>query len=129
MWRMSEMGQTYWKCMTEGCEDDHIYHFKGLCRNCTTYTDGKVTEAVPRVRVLKSGTPYVAPEQTQFYKPTRREAIELSRQHKREKKQRIALRRAKKMLRDEMIPEEHKEALQALIGESIGEAVNPIEEE
>lgn len=33
------------------------------------------------------------------------------------------------MLRDEMVPEEHKEALQELIGESIGEAVNPTEEE
>ena len=123
------MGQTYWKCMTEGCEDDHIYRFKGLCRNCTTYVDGKVTEAVPRIRVLKSGTPYVAMEPTQFYKPTRKEAIEMSRQHKREKKQRIALRRAKKMLRDNMVPDEHKEALQELIGESIGEAVNPTEEE
>ena len=124
------MGKTFWKCANEDCSDDHIYRFKGLCRTCTTYVDGKPTEPVPRIRVLQSGTPYVAPEQTtQFYKPTRREAIELSRQHKREKKQRIALRRAKRMLRDEMVPEEHKEALQELIGESIGESVNPTEEE
>ena len=53
------MGKTFWKCANEDCSDDHIYRFKGLCRTCTTYVDGKPTEPVPRIRVLQSGTPYV----------------------------------------------------------------------
>ena len=31
------------KCLNEGCEDNTIYRYKGLCRSCTTYDDkGKV---------------------------------------------------------------------------------------
>ncbi len=125
------MGQTFWKCSDENCSDNHIYRFKGLCRTCTTYDNGKVSEPIQRVRCTESGSAYIAPEPVIWAKRpiTRREQIDISRQHKMEKKHRIALRRAKKMLRDEMIPEEHKEALQELMGESIGEAVNPDEEE
>jgi hypothetical protein len=37
---------TYWKCVAEGCEDNKVYNFKGLCRSCTTYEDGNVVVAV-----------------------------------------------------------------------------------
>ena len=120
------MGQTFWKCGTESCSDDHIYRFKGLCRNCTTYAEGKVSEPVQRVRCTEAGSQYVAPEPVVYAnRPiTRQEQIEMSRQHKMEKKHKNALRRAKKMLRDEMIPDEHREALTELLGESIGESVH-----
>ncbi len=118
------MGQTYWKCASEDCSDDSIYRFKGLCRDCTTYTDGKVTVAVQKVRCNADGSNYIAPPSEQWYKPmTRKEQIEISRRHKYEKKHKNAMRKAKRMLREESIPEEHREALEALVAEQIGESV------
>jgi predicted DNA binding protein len=47
----------YWKCVEEGCQDDKMYNYKGLCRSCTEYDDkGKVVEAVSRVKTTKEGT-------------------------------------------------------------------------
>lgn len=125
------MGQAYWKCMEEGCEDDHIYRFKGLCRSCTTYVDGKVSEPVKRVRVTSNGSVIPASEPTPILRGpvTRREQIAMSRQMKMEKKHRIAMRRAKKMMREQNIPPEHQEALDALVAEQIGESVPVPDEE
>lgn len=53
------MVMKYWKCLAEGCEDDVTYHHKGLCRSCTEYSEsGGILNAVSRVRVTESGTPY-----------------------------------------------------------------------
>tara|TARA_A200000159_G_scaffold87804_1_gene81333 strand:+ start:1430 stop:1873 length:444 start_codon:yes stop_codon:yes gene_type:complete len=53
------MSMKYWKCLAEGCGDDVTYHHKGLCRSCTEYSEsGEVLNAVSRVRVTESGTPY-----------------------------------------------------------------------
>jgi len=118
------MGQTFWKCSDGNCSDDHIYRFKGLCRTCTTYDNGKVSEPVHRVRCTEKGSDYIAPESVSWSKPiTRREQIDISRQHKNEKKHKNAMRKAKRMLREESIPEEHREALEALVAEQIGESV------
>ena len=125
------MGQAYWKCMEEGCQDDHIYRFKGLCRSCTTYVDGEVSEPVKRVRVTSNGSVIPASEPTPILRGpvTRREQIAMSRQMKMEKKHRIAMRRAKKMMREQNIPPEHQEALDALVAEQIGESVPVPDEE
>ena len=121
------MGKTYWKCTNEGWEDDHTYGYRGLCRSCTTYVDGKVSEPIQRVRVTQSGSVYIAPERAEplFSGPiTRRQQKEWSAQMKAEKKHKIALRRAKRMMRDNAVPEEHKEALESFVAESIGEQVH-----
>ncbi len=55
----------YWKCIEEECQDDKRYNYKGLCRSCTQYDDnGKVVEAVSRVKINKDGTPYQQLENT-----------------------------------------------------------------
>ena len=46
-----------------------------------------------------------------------------------EKKHRIAMRRAKKMMREQNIPPEHQEALDDLVAEQIGESVPVPDEE
>lgn len=121
------MAKTYWKCLNEGCQDENIYPYKGLCRQCSIYVEGKVTEPIQRVRVTSEGTVYIAPERVEplFRGPiTRRQQKEWSAQLKAEKKHRIALRRAKRMMRDNPVPEEHQEELDALVVENIGEQVH-----
>mgnify|MGYP003627149346 FL=1 len=46
----------YWKCFEEGCKDQTIYRFKGLCRSCTTYELGEPKNAVNRQKVDEAGT-------------------------------------------------------------------------
>lgn len=121
------MTHTYWKCNQEGCEDEHIYNFKGLCRSCTIYEGGKVSQPIQRVKVTQSGALYIAPERMEpmFRGPvTRQQQREWGAQARAEKKHKTMMRRAKKMLRDKTLPEEHKEALEAIMVESIGESVH-----
>lgn len=121
------MVQGYWKCNNEGCEDDHIYHFKGLCRSCTVYEGDKVSQPIQRVRVTHSGGVYIVPERVEpmFRGPvTRQQQKEWGAQARAEKKHKIMMRRAKRMMRENTVPEEHKEALEAMMVESIGESVH-----
>jgi hypothetical protein len=121
------MGKTYWKCTQEECKDDRIYSYKGLCRACTVYKDDKVSKPIQRVRVTESGAVYIAPERIEplFRGPvTRKQQKEWGAQMKAEKKHKIALRRAKRMMRENTVPEEHKEALESFVAESIGEQVH-----
>ena len=48
----------------------------------------------------------------------------MSAQVRSEKKHQVMMRRAKRMLRDNDVPEEHREALVAMVSESIGESVH-----
>lgn len=121
------MTPTYWKCNQEGCEDGHIYNFKGLCRSCTIYDDGNVSQPIPRVKVTQTGGPYIAPESIDpmFRGPiTRQQQKEWGAQARAEKKHKTMMRRAKRMMRDTTLPEEHKGALEAMMVESIGESVH-----
>ena len=120
------MSNTYWKCTNEGCVDEHIYNFKGLCRSCTIYDEGKVSEPIPRVKVTESGSLVVVHKHTHSSVRgplTRQEKKELSAQVRSEKKHQVMMRRAKRMLRDNDVPEEHRGALVAMVSESIGESV------
>ena len=47
----------FYQCHTEGCKDTTIYHYKGLCRGCTTYDKvGKVKTPVQRIQVNSDGS-------------------------------------------------------------------------
>lgn len=123
------------KCLNEGCEDDHTYNFKGLCRSCTTYEGGKPIVPVQRVKHNKDGTIWTPPEKVDMmHKPiTRREMKDLAAQQKQMSKQKTRMRkmrqeRRRAIERGEAIEEEHVhdencgcEVDFSDIGEAVGE--------
>ena len=73
------------KCLNEGCEDDHAYTFRGLCRSCTSYEDGKPITPVHRVKHNKNGTVWIAPEKTEMmHKPITRRDIKDAAAHQKQ---------------------------------------------
>lgn len=123
-----------WKCVNEGCEDETIYPYKGLCRSCTEYDSDtqSVVVAVNRVKVSKSGEVIPVQENTPLRRITRQDFVNHRRNQKRlTKKQIAALEAAHKHTQagyteepDEHIHTEdceHNHAEIIEIGESLGE--------
>ena len=90
-----------------------------------------------RIRINKDGSPFIphvcSPTCVihgglRLGPLTRKQQKEMTQQIKAEKKQKIALRRAKRMLRENPIPEEHQETLDEMVME-IGESIPEQEEE
>lgn len=128
--------QTYWQCAAEECKDKKVYHHKGLCRLCTKYDkSGVIKTPVQRVRINEDGspfTPHICGPTCSIHAGlglvTRKQQKEMSQQIKAEKKQKVAMRRAKRLMRDNPIPPEHQEPLDEMVME-IGESIPEQEEE
>lgn len=83
-----------WKCLNEGCTDNTVYRFKGLCRVCTSYDDaGNVVAAVQRQKVNADGSPYHTHTHTHMRRMTR-EDYTAARRRKPTKKEEAYIRQA-----------------------------------
>jgi len=70
----------FWKCLEADCQDGETYFHKGLCRSCTEYSEtGEVLNAVSRIRVTQSGTPYETYEARQTPSLTKRDFVDARR--------------------------------------------------
>ena len=80
-----------WKCIADGCEDDKIYNYKGLCRSCTEYgEDESIVVAVSRVKVFESGEVMPAKEKTMPNRLSRQDFLTHRRMQKRLTKKQVA---------------------------------------
>jgi len=99
----------HFKCLNEGCEDNNIYRFKGLCRSCTEYDDnGKVLVAVNRDKVNADGSRIQEVERHTHSKPiTRRERMAIDRGYSAQRKMNTKMRKVRQIMRDEGIDMDH----------------------
>lgn len=80
--------------MNEGCTDDTVYRFKGLCNVCTSYDDaGNVLEGVQRQKANADGSPYHSHTHTHTRRMTR-EDYTAARRRKPTKKEEAYIRQA-----------------------------------
>lgn len=138
------MAQTYWKCLNEGCESNQIFNHKGLCRDCTEYSEtGKIITPQPRTRVNRDGSVYQKIERISQGRPiTRREQTQMAREYAYQTKMKTKMRKARQAMTAEGInPQEAADALVEASGHvhgpdcghdfegmEIGESVNSEEE-
>lgn len=114
----------HWKCLNEGCTDDHVYNFKGLCRSCTVYgDDGSVQEPFQRSRVNRDGSTYHKHTVQYIPKPiTRREKMSMDREYSQQRKMNTKIRKARQIMREEGIDMDAKDLESFEIGESVDDS-------